>query len=305
MNFLKRPLDSCAIGLSISESDDSAIRGFPPWQVNRVTLQVVEALFSQGAGVVFGHDWRDDGVMETIHSFARQMQSPIPLPRAEAEAIGQPLLRNVLPWPDRPHLSEGDIARLTSTLSVELAGLPAELAALEAAASSAGKGSASFRYVRSRGLTHLRHRLDSLSDARLCLGGRRSGSSGRYPGVIEEAYLALQSGTPLFLAGLLGGATKQVIDAIERKEMPDNFCPPTQLYDIYKWPPFAENDPATQSDRVIEPTLVWSLFMEAGVSKLAAVNGLTREENEELFHTPVLDRVIQLVLIALSRLRKN
>jgi hypothetical protein len=305
VNFLQRPLAGCAIGLSISESDDSTNRGFPAWQVNRVTLQVVEAMFSQGAGVIFGHDWRDDGVMEAVHSFARQMQSPVPVSLAEAQATGQPLLRNLLPWPDTPHLSKPDIARLTSTLRVETAGLPADLTPQQTAALNAGAGSARHRYVRARGLTHLRHQLDSLCDARLCLGGRTGGSAGRYPGVIEEALIAVQNRTPLFLAGLLGGATKQVIDAIEQKEMPDNFCQPTQVYDLYKLPPFAENDPATESDRVIDRADVWTAFMRNGVSKLAAVNRLTRDENEELFHTRVLDRVIQLVLTALSRLRTN
>ena len=303
MNSLQRPLVGCTLGLSISESEDSANRGFPVWQVNRVTLQVVEALFSQGVSVIFGHDWRDDGIMEAVHGFALQMQSPVPLPLAEAEATGQPLLRNLLPWPDKPHLSEGEIARLASTLRLATAGLPAELTPQESAALSAGTGSPLHNYVRARGLTHLRHQLDSLSDARLCLGGRSHGSAGRYPGVIEEALLAIQSHKPLFLAGLLGGATKQVIDAIEQKEISDSFCQPTQVNDLYNVPPFVEIDPATEPDRIIDRNAVWAVFTQTGVSKLATVNRLTEDENKELFHTTVIDRVIQLVLTALSRER--
>jgi hypothetical protein len=34
--------------------------------------------FRQGAGDIFGHDWGEDGVMEAVHSFARQMQPPLP-----------------------------------------------------------------------------------------------------------------------------------------------------------------------------------------------------------------------------------
>ncbi|HZC97659.1 MAG TPA: hypothetical protein VE267_16330, partial [Bradyrhizobium sp.] len=64
MNPYQRPLQGCTIGLSISESADSTALGFPPWQINDVTVQMVAALFGQGASVVFGHDWRDDGVME-------------------------------------------------------------------------------------------------------------------------------------------------------------------------------------------------------------------------------------------------
>ena len=38
---------------SLFAREDSVERGFPAWQVNRVTLQVVAALFGQGVGVIF------------------------------------------------------------------------------------------------------------------------------------------------------------------------------------------------------------------------------------------------------------
>jgi hypothetical protein len=88
-----RPLAGCIVNLSISESDDSAERGFPSWQVNRVTLQIVAALFGQGASVVFGHDWREDGVMQAVYGFARQVQPPVPLSPTKAVAEAQPLLK--------------------------------------------------------------------------------------------------------------------------------------------------------------------------------------------------------------------
>jgi hypothetical protein len=127
MNPISRPLAGCVVALSISESEESAERSFPVWQVNRVTLQAVAALFGQGVGVIFGHDWREDGVMEAVHGFAREMQPPVPLSPQDAAAVGQPLLRNLLPWPDIPRLPSDDLDRLASTLRVEEAGLPAEL----------------------------------------------------------------------------------------------------------------------------------------------------------------------------------
>jgi len=305
VSVFQRPLAGCVVSLSISESDDSAKQGFPAWQVNRVTLQLVAALLGQGAGIVFGHDWREDGVMEAVYGFARQMQPPIPLSPAEADAAGQPLLRNLLPWPDKPRLSEQDLERLASTLRVERVGLPEELRAVEDKALSAGPDSALFRYVRARGLTFLRHRLDKVCHARLCLGGRQSGSAGRYPGVIEEALLALRNNKPLYLTSLFGGATQQVVDAIEGKKMPPDFCPPAAAHEFYKKPQEFDSDPATRADRVIDPSAVWAEFQAAGPKTIAAANRLTVEENEELLHTPVLDRVIQLVLTGLSRLRAN
>jgi hypothetical protein len=305
MTPTQRPLAGCVINLSISESDDSTKRGFPSWQVNRVTLQLVAALFGQGASVVFGHDWREDGVMEAVYGFARQVQPPIPLSAGNATAEAQPLLRNLLPWPDSPHLRERDLERLSSTLRVESAGLPEELRAVGDEARRAEPTNPLYRYVRARGLTFLRHRLNDACHVRLCLGGRRSGAAGRYPGVIEEALLAVNGNKPLYLASFLGGATEQVVDAIEGNQMTSDFCSSTPLLGVYENPPVKELDAATKSDRIIDRTAVWKEFSEAGREKLATANGLTIEENVELFHTPVIDQVIELVLIGLSRVWPN
>jgi hypothetical protein len=304
MNPIARPLVGCVVGLSISESDQSAERGFPVWQVNRATLQVVAALFGQGVGVIFGHDWREDGVMEAVHGFARQMQPLVPLSPEEVAASGQPLLRNLLPWPDKPSLSSDDLERLASTLRVERAGLPVELGGYEGEALSRSPDDPLYRYLRARGLTHLRRRLNDEAGARLCIGGRTSGSAGRFPGVIEEALLAIQSRKPLYLAGFLGGATQQVINAIEGGDMPGEFCRPGPVHELYARPPAVETDQVTMPDRLADRTALWSIFKQAGVGRLVDTNRLRREENEELFHTPVLDRAIQLVLMGISRLRR-
>jgi hypothetical protein len=299
-----RPLAGRVINLSISESDDSSRHGYPSWQINRVTLQLVSALFGQGASLVFGHDWRDDGVMEAVYGFARQVQPPIPISAENAAAEGQPLLWNLLLWPDRPYLAEEDRERLSSTLRVEPAGLPHELQASAEEALRAERKNDLYPYLRARGLTFLRHRLTDACDVRVCLGGRRSGTQGRYPGVIEEALLAVRGNKPLYLAGFLGGATGQIINALERKPMPVDFCPesPEELYQRFS---NSEFDQDTRADRVIDREAVWNEFAELGVERLAAAARLTVEEAQALLNTPVIDEVIELVLIGLSRLRGN
>jgi hypothetical protein len=305
VTLAERALTGCVINLSISESDDSPRRGFPSSQVNRITLQVVAALFGQGASIVFGHDWREDGIMEAVYGFARQVQAPIPLSPGQATADAQPLLWNLLPWPDKPYLAERDLEQLSSTLKVEPVGLPKELQAFDGEARRAGPGNGLYQYVRARALTFLRHRLNDASHVRFCLGGRGSLYAGRYPGVIEEAYLAIRDNKPLYLAGFLGGATEQVVDAIEGKKMTDDFCRPTPLQGLYEAPAVKESDGTTRDDRVIDRAAVWKAFAEAGRKNIAAANGLTMEENDELFHTPVVDRAIELVLIGLSRIKSN
>ena len=305
MSTVRRPLAGCVVNCSVSESEDSSDRGFPAWQVNRVILQIVSALFGQGAGVVFGHDWREDGVMEAIHGFAQQVQSPVPLSAEEVDATTQPLLSNLVPWPDKARLSSGDLERLASTLRVESVGLPHELEPYSGDAQSEGPSSPLFRYLRGRGLTHLRHQLNARSHARFCLGGRTSGAAGRYPGVIEEAFLALRDKLPLYIAGFLGGAAFQIIESIQSAQIAPSFCSATEVSALYSAPPVAERDPATLTDRQVDRAEVWSAFHEAGVSALVETNGLSVEENKQLFSTPALDTAGQLVLIGLSRLRSG
>lgn len=293
---LTRPLSGLRVGISISGSEDSDGRGFPAWQVNRVTMQFAAALLGQGAGMVFGHDWRDDGVMEAVHDFAMRMQAPVARNKQEGP-VPAPLLQNLLPWPDTPKLAPGEIKRLAATLSIKRAGLPDDVAGLVVGRS----GKDVKAYLRARALTHLRNQLVAQTGARICIGGRTRGSRGRYPGVIEEAYLSVQTGRPLFLIGLLGGATRQLIDAVDGKPRPSGFGKTGDIDRIYG---LFDKPGRPEGDVEISPDRVWSRFVSLGVAGLVEQNGLNDRENIELHRTPSVERAIELVLMGLAKIPK-
>jgi hypothetical protein len=113
----------------------------------------------------------------------------------------------------------------------------------------------------------------------------------------------VRANKPLYLAGFLGGATEQVVQAIEGRPMTDDFCGPTSLQPLYKNPPTKEYGGKAGDDRIIDDRgNVWKEFAEVGREKLAMANGLGIEEIDELFHTPVIDRVVELVLVGVSRI---
>lgn len=291
-----RPLQGYAVGISISESEDSAGNGYPSWQVNRVTVQTASALLGQGAGVVFGHDWRPDGVMNAIYQFAIQLAPQQPSSGADQK----PLIVNLLPWPDQPHLTPEERMRLGRILRIEPGRLPEEL---ERKLPTFKAGDQDIeKYLRARGLSQLRHRLNDAADARICFGGKKLGYQGRYPGIVEEALFAVQSGKPLYLAGLLGGATEQVIDAFEGKPMPQDFCRAEDMQKLYSEEATLDDGSA---DREINPPQIWSYFGSIGVNGLAQVNGLSADDNRKLFHTPVLDQAIGLILDGSAHVHKG
>jgi len=284
---LNRLLTGCRLNISISESTDSTDRGHSTSQVNRVTLQAAAALVGQGAGVVFGHDWRDDGVMEAVHGFAQHMQPP-----STEGGEAEPLLWNLLPWPKTPGLELHERQRMQSTLRVDLVGLPEQLARYTDYPSTGPY----FPYLQAGALTFLRQRLTDESQARLCLGGKLSGYSGRYPGIVEEAILAIRAHMPLYISGYLGGASRAVADALQGSPMPEAF-----RFSKPRYPRIP--DDAQDTDHDFSPEESWDELRTFGVEGISRVNGLEPKQNVALFQSAGLDDLLGLVLGGLGRLR--
>jgi hypothetical protein len=105
------------------------------------------------------------------------------------------------------------------------------------------------------------------------------------------------------LAGILGGATERVIEAVAgsgREPLPND----PSVSQLYSNPPVtdADGDPMTEADVTYDPQDLWREFAELGTS-IRESSLLSTQEYEELATTGAVDRVIQLVLVGLSRLQ--
>jgi hypothetical protein len=110
------------------------------------------------------------------------------------------------------------------------------------------------------------------TDARIVVGGRVVPPFvGIWPGVVEEAYLTLEAGQPLFVAGGLGGGAALVADLIGGIARPDAGL---------------EDEPRLRET-----------FAGADLR-----NGLSDEENALLFTTADLDLLVALILRGLRTL---
>ncbi|MDE0460538.1 MAG: hypothetical protein OXI15_24905 [Chromatiales bacterium] len=220
-----------SVGISVSPCEDAAKIGYDDRQINRIVIRMARYFLDRDMRVIFGHDWREDGVMRAVADFAAVVAA-----RAAAEM--------------EERLEEGqrsdDVAGVECRM-VNLVATPTEAlnrAAVEASEESGnvlavlsvdeirdpagwprklGREPVEAERVRglpvpeTRGeeLTVLREWITALlaPGCRICLGGRMSGYQGDEPGVIEEASLALNRRKPLYLLGGLGGATKAFIES--------------------------------------------------------------------------------------------
>ncbi|MBO9400520.1 hypothetical protein [Shimia sp. R9_3] len=283
-NHSTRPLEHVALGISASENDGANDLGFTKREVNRCVREVASAVMTQGGSVVFGHDWRPDGVMsELLHlAIAHHSSDAITTPTRCASMV------NFVPWPSRTTVSADDRHQYRDVLHIIEMERPD---GYRAPSGYAENDPEQFDIVnRVAALTEMRQKMAQLTSARLCMGGRVSGSGGRYSGIAEEALLTRNAGKPLYLTGLLGGATSELIDAFHG----------TPVSKIQVFQPRSDVAQAMYTTGLHKE---WDV-PNFGLNQLVDGNGLTREENDQLFEAKHLGDVIGLVLKGLATLRK-
>lgn len=177
-----------SVGISISESKDAERIGYDYREINRIVVRVAQFFLNQDMRVIFGHDWREDGVMRAVADFASRV------------ATGE---------------EEAQLPRVLNVIAT--GGKPVSKYALEAERDSGGvlevipiNESIWKKEDRATELTALRCQITDMlaPGCRICLGGEEECYTGVEPGIKEEARLALKLGKPLYLMGGFGGATR-------------------------------------------------------------------------------------------------
>ncbi len=205
-----RPLHGLVIGISVSESENIAEWGYTSADVNRVTVRLSEALLSAGARLMLGHDWRPDGIMDTLCRLAVKYQ-----PSTEANA-NEPLIRSLLHWPLQSSLDPTLRAELEQRGVLKIETMPAPKGDWQSAEDPLAVAIA---------VAEMRQRLAETCCARICVGGKEARGkndrlSGFYAGVIEEAYRTAQADKPVYFGSFLGGASASVVRFLKRPAQP-------------------------------------------------------------------------------------
>lgn len=153
-------------------------------------------------------------------------------------------------------------------------------------------------------LTKLRIEMNNHIDVRIILGGKAKNFTGLFPGVLEEAFLAIRTNKPVFIIGAFGGVSKILIDCLQKKisidEYKANFdfteenIELTRIYNLF----LGRNNIDSINYDVIFDTL-----STMGIEGLK--NGLSSKENERLFVSSNIVEIITLVFKGLSTYKKG
>ncbi len=286
------------IGISISESPDLAERGFGKMHLQDAMVEFARYFLASGATLAYGGDLREGGFTEILFDLV-QTHNKSGKPPYER-------IVNYLAWPIHLRLSTAHKAELRGVADFRPLDPPAYL--------NVDKNQfiapvlTGDRYIWAHSLTHMREDMNRATDARLLMGGQVIGYKGKYPGLVEEAYLAMRDEKPLFLIGGMGGCTCLVIEALLGKK-PEMLGESVQTAgnDEYKelveyYNSHLETVPEENRDPVDYKGLV-EFFNKKGVKGLN--NGLNENDNKRLFETIHIPEMISLVLKGLEVLGKS
>lgn len=298
----KAMLNGKIIALSISESADLRALGFDEMHLRDALIEFTRQLLARDAVVAYGGDLRGGGFTQILFDLVRAHNS------SGAPAAYRPI-HNYVAWPLHLKIDEDAEAELIKVGQLHRVSPPEDLTRVPGLAP--GKfmkpDTMAGRYVWARCLTAMRERMNEQTDARVLMGGKVSGYTGKYPGLLEEAYLALRSLKPLYLLGAFGGCTRAVINLLEgdsSESLTQDFQDRDETYRqfVEEYNSRAQLKPELGLEPIDYESVSQS-FREAGPAGLR--NGLGADENKRLFHAVDPDEIIYLVLKGLSALTKE
>ena len=301
------------IALSMSESTDIELFGMDPLHLEGSMTDISRYLLIKGATLAYGGHLGSDGYTQKLFELVRT-HNDIGIISAFDRIV------NYRGWP-LPRLAVAQLAALNRVSSTKELPRPADVNETmhadltENPAFFPAERSAEHRYAWARGMTEMRAFQADVTKsnivARIVLGGTfgptlKTGEDGirkpqwymgRIPGVLEEVLLSVQMGQPVFLVGAFGGAAQLVIDLIQGKTREE------ATWDYQKAAPFASEMKALYALRGI-PWLdypeITDLFRQKGITGINPL--LTEEESLELFEAVDPSRIVEIILLGLSKL---
>ncbi len=287
----QKPLSDKVIGISISDSPDLQRLGFSAVHQQRALIEISRHLLAQGASVAYGGDLRPGG-------FTRDLVEMVKAYNEDTTERGEKI-QNFLAWPLHLKATVKWRASHKNEVSIWAISLPKDL---QDRPFSLDKktylepNNREHRYVWARCLTAMRKKMARGIDARIILGGKVTDYKGAFPGIAEEAALAIDHHKPLFVLGAFGGCARAVGEAI----MGNNPESLTQDYQISSSQDYEDmlnfyNQKANSGapHEEIDYDLLVATFQNTGFKGIN--NGLTEVENQRLFTTEDLDEMVYLI----------
>jgi hypothetical protein len=280
------------IGISVSDNEELAELGYSTIHLKDLMIEIVRHLLINGGTLVYGGNTNKEGFTYLFSDLSYQYR--------EINEFKKVYFENYFAYPYYCLLTEEDEAHFLKC-RMDIIKVPPPTGMTPDENIYLPPNTIEAKIIRARSLSEMRKVMISNTDARILAGGKVSHYSGKMPGIIEEAKITLEQKKPLFLLGALGGAARQVIDAIAGKgfSFTNNAFHQSEEYNTFK------NQYNKNEEGLIDIGADASFFKDFGLQGLSELNGLSREENERLFVTSNLPEMLYFIFKGLKQTCSN
>ncbi len=267
-----RPFTDRPIWVSISDNPDLKRLGYSSEHVTDTFLEFARYSLAAGANIVYGGDLRRGGFTRQLF----ELVESYPFTTGERR---RPRVRNFLAWPIWEQLDPEEEKRLQAFVRFEKVERP------PIGFERGPRTPDDQRVENTHCLTAMRERMVEYvkrgGGGQIMMGGKTSGFSGLYPGLLEEAALAMRNRIPMFVIGAFGGAAREIGRIIFRERKGEAFDRPSVERSQFE-------PPRTSVEELIE------MLMHGGPEGLN--NGLDEDANRTLLESNDLREVLRLTL---------
>jgi hypothetical protein len=278
------------IGISISENEDLEKLGFAKIHLKDLMVEIARNLLINDFSIIYGGDLRKEGFTEIFSDLAYQYRTI-----KEAKSM---CFENYFSFPIYLQLTRAHTLEFKKHGANIIKVSPPEDLGIDLN-HYMRPDTLQAKYIWARSLSKMRGEMISASKGRILVGGRLNHYLGMFPGVIEEARITLEQDKPLYLVGGYGGCASQVANAL----IGNHF---TFIEDMFHqgedYQTFRAYYNEQQPERLIDLQALSHYFEGYGLERLAANNGLSKEENLRLFTTPHLSEIIYLIFKGLNKI---
>lgn len=269
-------LQGMRIGLSASESGDLARLGLMEIHFRVAIAEIARSVLVGGGKLAYRGHLNPNGYTNMlIGELQRYSRRDKPL-------------QIILAWTEHRRLKLSELR-----LQKEELGLFGDIVCLDIdgnpTAMESGRGEEAMSEMaddlQRESLTNLRRFMADRTNARVLIGGKRTGYLGNMPGVLEKAIISLEKARPLYLVGGFGGITLDIIRAID----------PTMA----EWLPPSSSVSGPDEKAAANLSRLAAIARERGTALWN--NGLTPEENALLAATHRPSEIASLVSVGLRR----
>lgn len=280
-------LKDAQIAISVSDSEDLPLLGIGREMLCDLTVELSRHILKAGGKMIYGGNLSKDGYTNLFRDLSDQYG------KYEKEKKDVSYFTNYLAWPLYNQMSLVDKADyLSCRVQLEECNPSADVPN-NLKKEFVPPVDIDSRYMWATSLTSMRQQAEARAQARVLVGGKLKGFSGRMSGIVEEFITARQANHPIYLIGGFGGASKLLADIIEKRKgirseaLLNIACEDAQYKDLYSY--------YESKGQHID----YSILDTIKVDDLGN-NGLTDEENLRMFHSVNILEIVSLVLKGLS-----